>query len=249
MCDKKIEVKGLVIGEGQPKICIPLTAHNDEELLQQALAAEKLGGDLYEWRMDWFDDLSGLAAAGKALRAALPDAPLLFTFRTAAEGGQKPVAQADYLSICRETVRSGNCDMIDLEFFTADEELEQLTKFAHENSVLVIASSHDFEKTPPKADLFARMHGMAAAGADIAKVAVMPQCPEDVLELLALTLQARRSLNCPVVTMAMGSLGAVSRICGEAFGSAITFGAGEQGSAPGQIPAQKLRQILEALHL
>ena len=45
--------------------------------------------------------------------------------------------------------------------------------------------------------------------------------------------------------MSMGRLGVVSRLCGQGFGSAITFGLVDKASAPGQIPAEKLMQVLE----
>ena len=246
MC-RKISVRGVTIGEGRPKICIPLAGRSLEELLRQAAAAQALGGDLYEWRMDCFDSLTELSAAGRALRAALPDAPLLFTFRTAAEGGQKPLGQADYLALCRETAEAGYCDLIDLELFTLGEMLPEITALAGAKGVFTIVSSHDFEKTPPEAEMFSRLQRMQAQGADIAKLAVMPQSPEDVLALLAATLRAKRDLGCLAITMAMGAMGVVSRISGELFGSVVTFGAGEQSSALGQLPAGQLREILEAL--
>lgn len=52
----------------------------------------------------------------------------------------------------------------------------------------------------------------------------------------------------PIVTMSMSGLGAVSRIAGEPFGSAITFGSAGKASAPGQIPVEDLRKVLEILH-
>jgi 3-dehydroquinate dehydratase I len=48
--------------------------------------------------------------------------------------------------------------------------------------------------------------------------------------------------------MSMGGIGLVSRLAGEVFGSAATFGAGDQVSAPGQIPVPELRRALETLH-
>jgi len=48
--------------------------------------------------------------------------------------------------------------------------------------------------------------------------------------------------------MSMGSIGSISRIAGEIFGSAITFGAVQKSSAPGQIKAKKLKQMLQMIH-
>jgi 3-dehydroquinate dehydratase I len=50
------------------------------------------------------------------------------------------------------------------------------------------------------------------------------------------------------VTMAMGALGGISRIAGGLFGSDITFAMGEDASAPGQIPIDRLRQAMEVVY-
>jgi 3-dehydroquinate dehydratase-1 len=48
--------------------------------------------------------------------------------------------------------------------------------------------------------------------------------------------------------MSMGSLGCISRVAGETFGSCVTFGAFDKASAPGQLPVEKLRDVLAILH-
>ena len=48
----------------------------------------------------------------------------------------------------------------------------------------------------------------------------------------------------PVVTMSMGKMGAISRISGQVFGSAITFASFAEASAPGQIPVDKMDEAL-----
>ena len=118
----------------------------------------------------------------------------------------------------------------------------------HAQGVPVIASSHDFEQTPPSQELLARIERMWASGADIAKIAVMPRSAQDVLRLLEVTQEAVRAQRGPVVTMSMGRLGGVSRLAGETFGSAMTFGSAGSASAPGQIDARTLRAALSALH-
>ncbi len=85
--------------------------------------------------------------------------------------------------------------------------------------------------------------------ADILKIAVMPQEAKDVLTLLSATEEMTREYaKQPVVTMAMGRLGMISRIAGETFGVAATFGSVGESSAPGQIEAGQLSQMLSLLH-
>ena len=87
---------------------------------------------------------------------------------------------------------------------------------------------------------------MKALGADLPKYAVMPRTPGDVLALLAATWEASSEIG-PVITMSMGELGKITRAEGGVFGSCLTFGAGLNASAPGQIDAENLRAILEDL--
>ena len=53
----------------------------------------------------------------------------------------------------------------------------------------------------------------------------------------------------PLITMSMGALGMVSRVSGQVFGSAATFGSAGTASAPGQVPVVELRKMLATLKL
>lgn len=65
---------------------------------------------------------------------------------------------------------------------------------------------------------------MCAGGADIVKLAVMPQNMEDVLKLLSVTYEFKEeNPDTPVITMSMGKMGMISRLCGESFGAAVTL--------------------------
>ena len=155
------------------------------------------------------------------------------TLRTKEEGGSIPVSHEGYLRFLRTILDTDCADLIDIEFFTAGTDLPALVQDAHTAGVKVVCSSHDFHKTPPKAEMVSRMVAMQQAGADLPKLAVMPQSRADVLELLAATAEMTdHHPETPVITMSMGALGAVSRLCGEAFGSAMTFANPGTASAP-----------------
>ena len=111
----------------------------------------------------------------------------------------------------------------------------------------LILSYHNFQATPDAAALLATFAEAERCGADIAKVAVMPRSPEDVLTLMGATWRASETLGIPLIGMSMGPLGAVSRMASGVFGSALTFAVGESSSAPGQIPIEALRAVLETL--
>lgn len=52
----------------------------------------------------------------------------------------------------------------------------------------------------------------------------------------------------PAITMSMGKDGVISRLCGEVFGSCVTFGSHEKASAPGQMQMDDLKTVLEKIH-
>jgi 3-dehydroquinate dehydratase-1 len=107
---------------------------------------------------------------------------------------------------------------------------------------------HDFSDTPSTAALLERIREMKSLGADIAKVAVMPRSYDDVLRVFQVTCAARREFpDLPLVTMAMGSMGVISRVAGFLFGSAMAFAVGQTASAPGQIPIADARAIAALL--
>ena len=130
-----------------------------------------------------------------------------------------------------------------------DEVVERIISAAHAAGVFVIVSNHDFEKTPPKEEIVARLCKMQDQGADILKIALMPQCREDVLVLMDATREMfENHTEHPLITMSMGGLGVVSRLAGESYGSSATFGAAAQASAPGQVGIADLAQVLDIVH-
>ena len=134
---------------------------------------------------------------------------------------------------------------MDVEAFTGDEVVKDIIEGAHAHGVKVVASNHDFDKTPDKDDIVGRLVKTQELGADIPKIAVMPQCKKDVLTLLEATREmAEEHADRPIITMSMAGTGLISRLCGEVFGSALTFGAVGKASAPGQMNASDLREIL-----
>jgi 3-dehydroquinate dehydratase-1 len=246
---KTITVRGLSIGEGLPKICVPLTGASQEILATEARHAIAAGADLVEWRADHFAEVEKPAAVEKtltALRQALGETPLLFTFRTMGEGGQRPFATEVYAALLRQAMLSGCIDLVDVEFSVEEAVRRELLALAGERGIPVILSSHDFGGTPSREDMITRLRAMCDVGGDIPKLAVMPKNPAHVLDLLAATEAFSREVDCPVITMAMGEQGKISRVAG-ICGTAVTFGTAGKPSAPGQMDARVLRDVLAAL--
>ena len=247
-----VKVKSVLIGKGKPKICVPVVAKTAEEIVKDADSFRNLPVDIVEWRADWYDEVSDsskVLETAEKIHQVLAEIPLLFTFRTEKEGGEKSLTTEDYIAINKAVIESGFVDLLDVELFTGDEAVEQMIDHAHRNQVKVIVSSHDFKRTPPKEELLKRLRKMQELGADIPKIAVMPQIKEDVLTLLAVTLEmSQKYAKGPIITMSMAGMGLASRLVGETFGSAITYGTAGKSSAPGQVDVEKLAMVLEVLH-
>lgn len=245
-------IRNVKIGEGAPKVIIPLVGKTEEELLQEAMLVKSTGPDIVEWRVDFFekvDKLSVVETIARKLRNTLEDIPLIFTFRSAKEGGTKELSEDYYRQLNLTAIKSGSLDLVDVELFSTKETIEMLLPASKEHGVFVIMSNHEFSFTPAKDVIIDRLLQMQKHGADILKMAVMPQSVEDVLTLLDATNTMKEQYGeKPVVTMAMGGLGLITRLAGEVFGSVLTFASGKEASAPGQIPAAELRMALEILH-
>ena len=231
-------------GAAFPVICAPLVARTRASLIDETLAVAAKKPGLLEWRVDFFE---GIANTGDvietlaAIRASAGSIPILFTRRSSGEGGQRiAIDEPQVLAMYRAVCKSKLAAMVDYEMSNAPAHVAQVREMSAANDVKLVLSFHDFDRTPDAEFLASRFALAQQLGADVAKVAVMPVDMIDVLGLLAATLEANRSLTIPVVSMAMGGFGAVTRLCGWTFGSAMTFAVGQSSSAPGQMPIEEI---------
>ena len=248
---KTVVVRNLIIGEGMPKICVPILGKNKEDILSFAKKVKEAGVDLLEWRADWFEDILDKKAVEEvliALRACVGELPILFTYRTAKEGGNGSLSDEQYLALNKSICDIGIADMIDVEMFSGEELIEEMISYAHKKKIVVVGSNHDFSGTPSQKQLVLRLQLMQHFEADILKIAVMPNDKKDVIALLMATNEmVEKYATRPVVSMSMAKMGVFSRISGELFGSAITFASVGLASAPGQIPVEEMKQILKLM--
>ncbi len=248
---KPVLIKHIKIGEGMPKICVPLTGTSKTQVCREAEAAKEAGADLVEWRADFYEGLKDqdqVIAAAKELSQVLGEIPLLFTVRTEKEGGNSSMETEEYQELLKAVAASGAVDLFDVEALEEEEEKKTLIREIQERGGKVIASSHDFEKTDDWESLLERFSRLDKSGADILKMAVMPRSFEDVTRLMQVTNEETQRTEKPLIAMSMGNTGSISRIAGENFGSALTFATVGKASAPGQFPIKELRMMMDALH-
>ena len=218
MAAKRIIEAHAAAGGGAALVCTPLVGRSGPAVLAELEVVLAKGPDLLEWRLDPFEAIARTAevlAVGRAIRARAGAVPLVLTRRSTREGGQPtPLDEAGVDDLYAAACRAGLCDYLDQELSSGAAHLARARAVSREAGVGLIVSFHDFQRTPPEAELLATLRAARDAGADVAKLAVMPRGPEDVLTLLSATLRGRRELGLPLVTMAMGAQGMLTRLFG-----------------------------------
>lgn len=248
---QSFEIKNVVFGGEKPVVCVPVAVQSREEILAEIAKLAKENVRMVEWRVDCFDGAEDEEAVRRLLQEIGPlvgQMVFLFTFRSVCQGGHLKIPEKKILRLNEIAAKSQVVDIIDLEFFEATFPLKEIRRF-QKMGVKIIASHHDFEATPEDGIIRMLLTKMMEGNADIVKLAVMPKDFHDVLRLMSMTAKVKEMYpGLPVVTMAMGKIGMLSRIGGETFGSCITFGASARASAPGQIPYRDLERIVDLLH-
>lgn len=248
---KALTIKNKMIGEGRPLVCVPVMEQSREKVIKEITYLSQSCADMIEWRVDAFGEFKDCNAVREVLESVAPvlgEKLFLYTFRSQKQGGEAAV-EPEVLADLHDLAAESECvDFVDLEYFEEERPLRKIREL-QEKGVHVIASHHDFEETPEPRVMKMLLEKMCVGGADIVKLAVMPNSQKDVLNLLEVTADFHsQNPDTPVITMSMGKLGNISRLCGETFGSCVTFGAHEKPSAPGQYEMKQLTGILNAIH-
>ena len=244
-------VRGVEIGGVYTKICVPVMPASLNELEEVLCRLDTSVIDILEWRADALkgashtDYLTGLALIRRTLGDGIA---VLFTLRTAQEGGGFLGTADACAAAVAGIAASGAADMIDIELCAGDENVHAVVKAASGAGVRVVASHHNFSGVYPPAEIADICKRMFSLGADIAKVALMPASINECLSLMSTAETVRRKCeDGAIILIGMGRYGLGSRILAQEIGSCITFAYGSSAgvSAPGQISAQEMRQILD----
>lgn len=238
----KLVIKNTVFGDGTARICVPIVDATKQEIILRAKEIAVSKADVVEWRCDFFEnykDISLVVEVLKELAQILKDKPIIFTFRTSAEGGNQTLSTAEYSLLYKTAILSRKVDFVDIEIMRLDEVVTNVMKHAKSNGIYVILSNHDMNATPPADKLIQRIKRMEEKGATISKIACMPRSEKDVQVMKDIALQLKPT-NLLFIAISMGELGVSTRVQASELGSCMTFASFQNESAPGQVALDKL---------
>ena len=226
---------------GPARVIVPIVASTVEDALAQARTVATTNAELVEWRADYLNmtlPCPTLAVIAKGIHDLVAPRPLIFTWRTANEGG-RATSDACYETVTRCVIDERAADLVDVQ--VRHPAARSLIDAAKTAGLPVIGSWHAMDAAPKHDAIVAALTQAEGAGASVAKVAILPADAADVAALLAATAERAASARIPLMTVAMGDLGRDSRIFGYIFGSQATFASVGGTSAPGQPTLEALR--------
>ncbi len=222
------------------RICVVVGKKTLHESLAAALAVAGQA-DVIEIRLDLMQ--------GAAVTPFIENitTPLLFTNRAKWEGGGFTGEESARLTLLNEAVTAG-ATYVDLEILAPQDSWTPLRRAANKSGTQLIASWHNFEKTPPQHELLEKMQMMKQRGADIGKIVTMANDPSDALCVLNLQKHARE-MNFPFIAFCMGEAGVMSRVATVALDGYMTYCALDEGEAvaPGQVSLAVMLDIYSSL--
>lgn len=246
-----IKIKNIKLGNGAPKICLPVIEKTEKEIIKYIKYINKLPIDIIEWRADFYlediikdneKSINDIIDLSKDIKK-ITNKPILFTLRSDNEGGKiKNNFYDKTINIYKTIIENKCCDLIDLEILNLKEkDIKNIIKLSKEKNIKTILSNHNFNKTPSKKYIVSLINKMIKLKCDIVKVAYMPKNKKDVIILLDAITEIK---DFPIIAISMGKLGIITRI----FGSVMTFASAKSSSAPGQLEAMKLKYILDNIY-
>lgn len=213
----------------QTKIAIPIFQNTKEAVIAVAEDCIDKGADVLEFRIDALDNPNS-----KEIKEIIEEInfPMIATNRIASEGGSFKGSEEERVNLLLECIDL--VDYVDIELQSDDKYISLL----NEGSAKTIISYHDFEKTPDLDEIYYIVEKEKELG-DIAKVAFMPQDLDDTLKVLAILSHYSNT-----IAISMSDLGSYTRVMASKFNSPITFAAGTDVTAPGQIDIETMKSLL-----
>lgn len=245
-----IRVRQLVLGDGVPKICVPIVQRTESEILAIGKRAVLSSADCIEWRADYFEehDRAGrLKEVLQSLRKQVGEMPIIFTIRTKAQGGRADILPGDYQNLYEAISEGSAADLMDVEdvLILEEERRQKFIESLKRKGVKTILSKHFVNSMPSEEEVWTFLEKGQEGAADILKLAVMPDSPEDVERFSVWMRSFAKRKDCkPLIALAMSEKGICSRVMPSLFASVLTFGYIQEASASGQIEFDALKRLL-----
>lgn len=133
---------------------------------------------------------------------------------------------------------------VDVEIESAESFKTEVIACAREHACKVIVSYHNYDNTPSHSELCDIVNECYSQGADIAKVATTAITQTDCANVLSLYQQ-----NKPLVALAMGTIGRITRVANLLLGSPFSFAAIDEAhaTAGGQLTVDQMKQCRQIL--
>jgi 3-dehydroquinate dehydratase/shikimate dehydrogenase len=206
-------------------LCVVIGRTRHKMVQAEIQEAAKKGAGLVEVRLDYL----ARAPDFKRLLADKP-CPLVATVRRVDDGGRWSGSEDARLALLRQAIVSG-FDWVDLE-------TEVANKIPRFGKTRRIVSYHNMREVP--ADLETIHQSMCQQDADVVKLAVRATQIGDAIRVLNLMKNPAK----PTIALALGDLGAPTRVLGARLGAPFTYATfnKDRGIAPGMFSFDEMRR-------
>ncbi|MGV8907082.1 MAG: type I 3-dehydroquinate dehydratase [Acetobacterium sp.] len=233
--------------------CMPLISENDDGLFEEAEKAIVSQVDFLEWRRDYFrpgellsfDEEMKILKKLKNLKNLKGSPGIIYTFRSHKEGGAYETP--DHVRLSAIGFAVAMADYVDIELKSDPIFLKGVKEVLKNGCCGLILSHHQFKKTPNGKEIEEIYDVMEEQGADVLKLAVMPSSDEDMRQLIGASLKKNENTFKPIIAIAMGALGGITRVVPDLCGGSLTYVAGIGKTAPGQLTVEEIMMLRKSL--
>jgi 3-dehydroquinate dehydratase type I len=216
--------------------CVPIIARNTDDAIRKMSIASRVA-DVLEVRLDLMESFD------IPLIIKASEKPALITYRSVGEGGMgkdSPDKVAEHLI---SAIESG-ADLVDVELSMPQDQRNRVMDSREKSKIVV--STHITAGTPSDTELEKLLDESIDAGGDIVKIVTMAGTWDDNLRVLELVRRAKEE-DVSIISFCMGPLGRMSRVFSLLMGAFMAFASLESGqeSASGQIPIEKMKELVE----
>ncbi len=236
------------ISNDSVSFCIPITAANFEELKKDLEAAVQEHPEFIEFRRDYFTEENAEDKAFACFKQVRDNGiGVIYTYRDKTEGGFREVSSDEKIASAKKALESHCCDYVDIEKVTDPFYTSEIVDMVLEAKVGLIRSIHNFDSVPSYEAVMDKLE-KCSVFSDVVKAAYYCNSIDDVMVLIQVGRDFKKKHHKPLVLVAMGPYGIVSRVIPEMLSSSLSYTAGKRISAPGQISledTETVRRILE----